>query len=626
MKAKKLVVLSLTAAMALSMVACGEKEPVNEVSDSAVESTEESQSEATQTPVEVGPASIDFEDGQFGFVGIDKTVASAKADDFVFELTNYNGSQALKVTPQEKIPYVGIQVDALLGDSADQVKTVEMSLGIENPDGTFNAASGKIYAFLGEDNAKNEAPWAIYLETANPKTVTYTVPDGQSFTAGNYMVVSLETDTGKDAGATAANLYLDNITFKDASGNVLTADTSAQYAAVAEEKVDRSNLYSLKNAVNFEGFSVNGGGWSQNGIAMTQEIIDALVPGSVVEISYTSESGDMWLVMNEAAVGWSRVAQGNADGSGSDSAYYNNTKNIAQITYEQIAAVCGDDVSTWGSTMQCEASGAWEVYSIKVGQAAPNYALQNAVNFEGFSVSGGGWSQNGIAMTQEIIDALVPGSVVEISYTSETGEIWLVMNEAAVGWSRVCQGNADGSGSDSGVYDGSKCYITYEQIAAICGDDVSTWGSTMQCEASSNWEVYGIKVGTAAEFKPVKNLVSCADFAVSGGAWSQNGVAMSQEFIDALVPGSVVVISYASESGDMWVVMNEAAVGWSRVGQGNADGSGSDSAIFNGSVCQVTYEQIAAVCGDDVSTWGSTMQCEASGSWEVYSVAVGTAE
>ena len=37
-------------------------------------------------------------------------------------------------------------------------------------------------------------------------------------------------------------------------------------------------------------------------------------------------------------------------------------------------------------------------------------------------------------------------------------------------------------------------------------------------------------------------------------------------------------------------------VGWSRVGQGNADGSGSDSAVFNGSVCQVTYEQIAAVC------------------------------
>lgn len=62
-----------------------------------------------------------------------------------------------------------------------------------------------------------------------------------------------------------------------------------------------------------------------------------------------------------------------------------------------------------------------------------------------------------------------------------------------------------------------------------------------------------------------------------------------------------------------------------RVGQGNADGSGASSAAFDGTTCQVTYEQIAELCGDDVSKWGSTMQCEASGAWEVFSVAVGTA-
>ena len=627
MKSKKFLTVSLMAAMALSMAACGGDQPVSESSSesSVTESTQESVPEAS-TVVEAGPASIDFEDGQFGFIGIDKTVASAKADEFVYELTSFNGSTALKVTPQGKIPYVGIQVDALLGEAASSVKTIEMSVGIENPDGKFCAASGKVYTFLGEDNVRKESPWSVYPETANPKTVTYTVPDGQSFTAGNYMVVSLETDTGKDAGATAANLFIDNITFKDASGNVLTADSSAQYVAVAEEKADRSNLFALKNAVNFEGYSLSAGGWGQNGIAMTQEIIDALVPGSVVEISYASESGDMWLVMNEAEIGWSRVGQGNADGSNSDSAYYNNAKNIAQITYEQIAAVCGDDVSKWGSTMQCESSGAWEVFSIKVGQAAPSYVLQNAVTFEGYNVSAGGWGQNGIAMTQEIIDALVPGSVVEITYTSESGDMWLVMNEAAIGWSRVGQGNADGSGSDSGIFDGNKCYITYEQIAAVCGDDVSTWGSTMQCESSGNWEVYGIRVGKAAELKAVKNVVTFPDFAVSAGGWGQNGVAMPQEIIDALVPGAVVVISYASESGDMWIVMNEAEIGWSRVGQGNADGSNSDSAVFDGSVCQVTYEQIAAVCGDDVSKWGSTMQCESSGNWEVYSVGVGNAK
>jgi hypothetical protein len=438
------------------------------------------------------------------------------------------------------------------------------------------------------------------------------------------MVVSLETDTGKDAGATPANLYIDNIVFKDASGNVLNADTTAEYAA-ADTGVDRSNLCSLKNAVEFEGFSTSGDGWSQAGVEMTQEILDALVPGSVVEISYSSASGDIWLVMNEAEVGWSRVGQGNADGSGSDAAFINNSKNIAQITYEQIAAVCGDDVSTWGSTMQCEASDAWEVYSVKVGEKAPNYTLTDAVEFEGFATKGDGWSQAGFTMPQEIIDALVSGSAVEITYSSENNDIWLVMNEAEVGWSRVGQGDADGSGSDSGVSDGSKCYITYEQIAAVCGDDVSTWGSTMQCESSGAWEVYSVKVGTASEFKMLNNLVNYEGFSIKGDGWSQAGVEMTQEIIDALVPGSVVEITYSSENGDIWIVMNEAEVGWSRVGQGNADGSESDSGLCNGTTCQITYEQIAAICGDDVSTWGSTMQCESSGAWEVYSVVVGTA-
>ena len=54
-----------------------------------------------------------------------------------------------------------------------------------------------------------------------------------------------------------------------------------------------------------------------------------------------------------------------------------------------------------------------------------------------------------------------------------------------------------------------------------------------------------------------------------------------------------------------------------------AGGTVAVDAATNGSVCQVTYEQIAALCGEDVSTWGSTMQCESDTAWEVTSVAVG---
>ena len=47
---------------------------------------------------------------------------------------------------------------------------------------------------------------------------------------------------------------------------------------------------------------------------MPQEIIDALVPGSVVEINYTSETGNMWLVFPDASNGWTRVGVGDTDG------------------------------------------------------------------------------------------------------------------------------------------------------------------------------------------------------------------------------------------------------------------------------------------------------------------------
>ncbi len=629
MKAKKVMALFLAAAMTLSLAACGGSGAATETSSEPTAEEAPAENADAEAPAEsveetetgAGEVSIDFEDGVFGFVGNDKSVNTA-SDDAVFSVEDYNGSKALKVTPQGKMPYVGIQADALLGDAVSSLKTIELTIGTENPDGKFFASSGNIYAFAGEDNEKLSQGWSVYLEDANPKTVTYTLPDGKSFVAGNYIVVSLETDNGKTKGATQANMYIDNIVFKDADGNVLNADTSAEYVA-ASTGADRSNLFAVTGAVEFADFACTGDGWSQNGFDMPQEILDALVPGSVVEITYSSESGNMWIVMPDAAAGWMRVGVGNADGSGSDAAYINSSKNICQITYEQIAAVCGDDVSTWGARMQCESDAAWEVTSVKVGKQAPAYAAVGAVDFTGFACTGDGWGQNGFDMPQEIIDALVPGSVVEITYSSESGDMWIVMPDAAAGWMRVGVGNADGSGSDDAVADGSKCYITYEQIAAVCGDDVSTWGARMQCESDTAWEVFAVKVGTAKEFKPLKNLVEFPDFACTGDGWGQNGFAMPQEILDALVPGAVVTISYTSETGDLWVVMNEAAAGWMRVGQGNADGSGSDSAVFNGSTCQVTYEQIAALCGEDVSTWGSTMQCESSGAWEVMSVAVG---
>ncbi len=507
MKTKKRITLSLAAAMAMSVVACGGEGTDNAKDTNATvqANTETSVAESTptaettsakttpvantQTAAPVGEVSIDFEDGVYGFVGVDKSV-NPVGDDSTLSIADFGGSKALKVESNGKIPYVGIQVDALLGDKAANVKTVEMSLGIENPDGEFNAVSGKIYAFLGAENERKDGDWSVYLETANPKTAVYAVPDEMSFGEGNYMVVSLETDNGKDAGATPAILYIDNIAFKDASGNVIAADTTAEYVSTATGE-DRSNLANVTDAVEFEGFATKGDGWAQSGFAMTEDILAALVPGSVVEISFTSENGDMWIVMNEAEAGWMRVG----DGTNGSSAV-NDSKTTAQIPFEMLAEYCGDDVSKWGTTMQCEASGAWEVFSVKVGQAAKSYSLTDTVEFEGFATKGDGWAQDGKDMTEDILTALVPGSVVEVTYTSESGDMWLVLPDAEAGWMRVGDGT-----NGKAITDGSKAYIPYEMIAEYCGDDVSKWGARMQCEASGAWEVFGVAVGMDSEIE-----------------------------------------------------------------------------------------------------------------------------
>ncbi len=632
---KKLLSCLMAGAMVFSMAACGNdgQKVSDSVSTTESESVPESTPEPTPEPAKEPVAeevSIDFEDGNMGFVAAYNKPADAA--DVELSVADFNGSKALQVKNLTgKVPYVAIDATSLLGADVAKVASMEMSIGVSYEDGSFNAVSGKVLAWSGAADALEESgdDWSVYLEKVNPKKQVATLDAGEEFIAdaGNMFVVQLKTDNGVAAGAGNATMYIDNIRFLDASGNLLKADSSAVFVANSMFETsgpDYVNLAYLANPVTLEGFACSADGWNQNGIEVSQEFLDALVPGSVVEIQYQSESGNLWMLMNGAQAGWIRVGVGNIDGSNSTSSYYNSGRNTCQITYEQLAAAYKEDVSTWGTSMQCESDTPWEVFSVRVGQAAPYYAPlgSEAVEFADFSCSADGWGQNGFDMPQEIIDALVPGSVVEISYTSESGDMWIVMPDSAAGWMRVAQQNEHGEGWAT-LVDG-KAYITYEQLAKVCGDDVSTWGARMQCESSGKWEVLGVKVGPAKEFKMMRDPVEFEGFSCSGDGWGQNGFDMPQEILDALVPGSVVEIAYTSESGDMWIVMPDSAAGWMRVAQQNEHEEGW--AAYNGSVCQITYEQLAKVCGDDVSTWGARMQCESSGAWEVFSVKVGTVE
>lgn len=548
---------------------------------------------------------IDFEDENYAFLGV--STATGDADASELSVVDYNGSKALRVDVKAKNPYVALNVEGLLGENLEKVASITFDVGAElGSDGKFYAVSGKVYTVTGADQAKTGYDWSVYLKNKNPKAAKVTLKDvfftnGQ----GDSLLITKEADAFVDSdkfpGEEPRDIYIDNIAFLDAEGNALPLDLTAVWTA-PETGADLSNLSVLTGAVALEGMTVEGGAWSQNGVEMNPEFLAALVPGSVVEISYESEDGDIWVVMPWANAGWIRVAQGTAT--------KNNSKNTAQITYEQFAALLGEDTSTWGAMFQCEGSSAWKVYSVKVGTPTAKIALSGAVEFPGFACEGGAWSQNGFEFPQEVLDALVPGTALEIDFESENGDMWIVLPDSSAGWMRVGQGTA--------TIVGSKAYITYEQIVELCGEDKAGWGARLQCEASGAWKVYAVKAGKVNKIVGLSEIVDFAGFACEGSAWGQNGFEMPAEIIAALKPGAVVTINYESETGDMWIVMPDSAAGWMRVEMMTAD--------CDGSIAQITFEEIAAVCGEDVATWGARMQCEASGNWKVYSVSVAQAQ
>ena len=550
-----------------------------------------------------GDVSLDFEDGNAAFVSVYEGMANAASA--TIEVADYNGSKALKITNNNgKVPYIAFDVLSLLGEKAADVFSVEMTMGVENPDGKFYACSGDMKLFVSGELSKMARPWSVYMEKKNPKVAPFFMVGEQFSEDAPLMVVTLSVDNGAAKGATPAVLYIDDIRFLDADGNVIPADSTAAF--VEPEGfgggADMSNLQYLgADAVELEGMAgLAAGAWSQDGVEMTEDFKAALVPGAVIEISYSSESGDMWIVLPDAAAGWTRIEQ--------QTAITNLSHSTAQISYEQIAAVLGDDISAWGARLQCEASGAWEVYGVKVGQPTGLKNLANKVSIDGFEKSGAAWAQDGVELTEEQWAMMKPGAVIEINYSSESGDMWIVLPWAEAGWTRIEQQTA--------ACNGSICQISYEQIAAVLGDDVSKWGTMLQCEASGAWEVYGVSIASA-EFIPTKGNVLMDGFAPSGDAWAQDGLELTEEQIAMLVPGAVITIQYESENGDMWIVMPDAAAGWSRIQQ--------QTAACDGSVCQITYEQIAEVCGDDVSAWGARLNCEASCAWTVFAAYIGTA-
>lgn len=94
---------------------------------------------------------IDFEDGVFAFVGMDSVKGNADAS--VLSVVDYNGSKALKVESQGKVPYVAFNLEGLLGENIAKLNAVSFDAGCDlGADGKFYAVSGKVYGYVtGED-------------------------------------------------------------------------------------------------------------------------------------------------------------------------------------------------------------------------------------------------------------------------------------------------------------------------------------------------------------------------------------------------------------------------------------------------------------------------------------------
>ncbi len=545
---------------------------------------------------------IDFADGNFAFFGVETTAGNADACEL--SVADWNGGKALRVDVKSKVPYVALNIEGLLGENYASLASMSFDVGVElGSDGKLYAQSGMVYTVTGEDQTKTGYEWSVYLKNKNPKTAKITIKSTLTAGIGEYMLFTKESDTfqssGRFAEEEARDFYLSNLQFFDAQGNALPLDLTAEFTMRAED--DLSNLSVLTKPVEFAGFTCEGAGWKQAGFEIPEEFRAALVPGSVIEISFESGNGTMWLVFPDAEAGWKRVGN-------SGKASINNSKTTAQITFEQIAAILGDDPATWGARMQCEAGGDWKVYSVKVGQAKPRIALTNPVEFVGFACEGAGWKQAGFPFTQEVLDALVPGTAIEIDFECDSNTMWIVLPDSAAGWKRI------GNGGKATII-GNKSYITYEQIAEIVGEDKTTWGERLQCEGGADWQVYAVSVGKVNYLSGVSGAVNFEGFTCSGEGWKQAGFEMTEEIKAALKPGSVISINYESEKGDIWLVFPDAEAGWKRIRTADVDGR----------IGQITFEEIAAVLGEDVAAWGAKMQCESNGAWTVYSITVGQA-
>ena len=622
MKSKKLLACLLAGAMVLSMAACGGEGQESNGTDVQTQQQTETTPATTPEPV-VEEVSIDFEDGNMSFVSLYTKAANADASELA--VVDYNGGKALQVkNVNGKVPYVAFDIANLLGSNIANVASVEMTIATEYSTGKFSASEGSILSWTGADQKECKDGWSVYLASKNPNKAIAKVGEGENFVAdaGNLIMVTMDKDNGVEEGNGNATMYIDNIRFLDASGNVMKADTSVAFVAPEGFEVTGRdlNLCYVENEVALEGFTAKADGWAQGGIDLTDEQRALIKPGTVLTVQYKSDAPVWFVAIGENPLGgWLRAVDQSTFKSHGFVASDNST---VQYTYEQLAQYWGEGFEQYLTTLQCESSAAWEVYSVTVGKKSTYEPMSsNATVLEGFTAKADGWAQGGIDLTDEQRALIKPGCVLEVAYKSDAPVWFVAIGENPLGgWLRAVDQSTFITHGGVNAEDG-KVQYTYEQLAQYWGDGFEQYLTTLQCESSAAWEVYSVTVGTT--FKPMANTVALEGFTAKADGWAQGGIDLTDEQRALIKPGCVLTVDYKSDAPVWFVAIGENPLGgWLRA----VDQS---TFITHGAVnsdagkVQYTYEQLAQYWGEGFEQYLTTLQCESSAAWEVYGVTVG---
>ena len=577
MKRKRFLACLMACAMVFALPACGEQKD---------------ESKGDQAGAFIEGTSIDFEDGLSGFAMVSN--AKRRADNSVLSVKDYNGSKALFVENQGGAEmYVGIDVDALLGDRVVDVRYIQMDIGTEYADGSFSSASGYLSVFTGAELKETKVGnWSVYLQTANPKTVIFELGEGVAFTAGNDNYIMLVKDT--DNGTVQSSLYIDNIVFADANKNVIAADSSVVMEPVdgflkaeeVEEEVPAGKTVMLDETY--------AGDWSATAAISAEDLQDFVSTGVTITFNFELESGYDYYLLNVMDAGWNsfngRYSNLTAkDAADEGEAYhlqsdgfivfddFSNTKLTVDLPADAVA----DAVAAGGIMGQT-----YGVTLVSANLEVPGAGgITKTVTLD--EVYAGDWSATAAISAEDLQDFASTGVTITLNIELESGYDYYLLNVMDVNWNSLNGRYSDLVAKDAAgegeqyhlqsdgfiVIDDFGCTkLTFAISAEVVADAINNGGIMGQ--------TYGVTVVSATLVGPaaggITKNVTLDD--VYAGDWGATTAIPAEELQDFSSNGVTITFNIELESGYDYYLLNVMDAGWNSFNGRYSDLTAKDAA------------------------------------------------